>query len=70
MADKPATTPRDTDRHAAKPLPEGRDDAAAHPEDEDNILESLGKAIVDPVLTSQPETPADVAHERRHGGGK
>lgn len=66
MADKPPTPPRTTDRAAANSRPDGHGDATARPEEDDNLLESLGKAIVDPVLTAQPETPADEAHERRH----
>ncbi|CAN7171211.1 hypothetical protein [Rhizobacter sp. LjRoot28] len=33
---------------------------------DDSPLDSLGKAIVDPVLSSQPTTPADIVHDQRH----
>jgi hypothetical protein len=61
MADK-HTPPRGSDRAApeTRPVPE-RDEAA-----DDSPLDSLGKAIVDPVLSSQPTTPADIVHDQRH----
>lgn len=51
-----AARPSDTDR--------------AHKDTDDSPLNSLGKAIVDPVLSSQPTTPADAVHDHRHPAEK
>lgn len=53
----PSAADLDTRQSATDPADKVKDDSP---------LDSLGKAIVDPVLSSQPTTPADVVHERRH----
>lgn len=61
MADKHNPQPG-----SASPTPGTRPGAHRDEPSDDSPLDSLGKAIVDPVLSSQPTTPADVVHERRH----
>lgn len=60
MADRHAPPPG---RERAAPVlgPDTDDDGP-----EDGPLESLGKAVVDPIVSTQPETPADKVHERNH----
>lgn len=65
MADK-HTPPRGSSR----PAPGTRPDPERHDATDDGPLDSLGKAIVDPVLSSQPTTPADMVHEQRHPAEK
>ena len=61
MAARSNPSTPDRDRPDSAPGTRSHEDDA-----DDSPLDSLGKAIVDPILSSQPTTPADEVHDQRH----